>query len=97
MNEEKGEKRRQAVALSYDKHKQDAPVVVAKGSGLVADALIEKAKEHGVPIQEDPSLVALLTKLNIKETIPEDLYQAVAEVFVFIYKLDQAYDAAKNK
>lgn len=97
MNEEKEEKRRQAVALSYDKHKQDAPVVVAKGGGLIADALIAKAKEHGVPIQEDPSLVALLSKLNIQEKIPEDLYQAVAEVFAFIYRLDQAYDRIKEK
>ncbi|GKU82456.1 EscU/YscU/HrcU family type III secretion system export apparatus switch protein [Niallia sp. NCCP-28] len=96
MKQEKKEKRHEAVALSYDKHTQDAPIVVAKGGGLVAEAIIKKAKENGVPIQEDPSLVELLSKLNIQEKIPEDLYQAVAEVFAFIYKIEQEYEQVKK-
>lgn len=81
-------KRRQAAALSYE-HGQQAPQVTAKGQGLVAENIIEKAKEHDIPILEDASLVELLTELNINESIPEDLYEAVAEVFAFVYRIDQ--------
>ncbi|TRZ38739.1 hypothetical protein CEQ21_25575 [Niallia circulans] len=88
--------RRQAVALSYKQQQHAAPVVAAKGKGLIADNIIKKAQESGVPIQEDPSLVELLGKLNIQEQVPEDLYQAVAEVFAFIYKLDKTYGAESD-
>jgi len=83
------EKRKQAVALTYDEKQAVAPVIVAKGKGLTADKILEEAKKRQIPIQEDPSLVELLGKLNINEKIPEELYQAVAEVFAFIYKTDQ--------
>ncbi|WP_394232547.1 EscU/YscU/HrcU family type III secretion system export apparatus switch protein [Niallia oryzisoli] len=83
------EKRKQAVALTYDEKQADAPVIVAKGKGLTADKILEEAKKHQIPIQEDPSLVELLGKLNINEKIPEELYQVVAEVFAFIYRTDQ--------
>lgn len=82
-------KRKQAAALSYDQSAAEPPKVTALGKGLVAEKIIEKATEHNVPIVEDPSLVELLSQLNINETIPEELYQAVAEVFAFIYQLDQ--------
>lgn len=78
-----------AVALKYDLEKSQAPFVVATGKGLIADAILEKAKESGVPIQNDPSLVQLLSQLNINESIPEELYQVVAEVFAFVYRIDQ--------
>lgn len=78
----------QAVALSYDANTHIAPRVLAKGKGEVAANIIEKAKENNVPIQEDTSLVALLSQLQINETIPEQLYAAVAEVFAFIYRVD---------
>ncbi|QHE52176.1 EscU/YscU/HrcU family type III secretion system export apparatus switch protein [Pontibacillus sp. HMF3514] len=83
------EKRREAVALNYDAEAEQAPKVVAKGKGDVATNIIEKAKENSVPIQEDPTLVNLLGELDINETIPEELYQAVAEVFAFVYKIDK--------
>ncbi|GLH63269.1 EscU/YscU/HrcU family type III secretion system export apparatus switch protein [Parageobacillus sp. G301] len=82
-------KEKQAVALSYDSNVHEAPVVVAKGKGHVAEAIIDAAKQHGIPIQEDPSLVQLLSELEISETIPEDLYYLVAELFAFIYRLDK--------
>ncbi len=82
-------KRKKAVALRYDQEKNHAPKVVATGKGLIAENVIEKAKENNVPILEDESLVELLAELNINETIPEELYQAVAEVFTFIYRADQ--------
>lgn len=81
--------RKEAVALTYNTT-DTAPRVTAKGKGLVAENILERAREHQIPVQEDPSLVELLGKLNINEAIPEELYQAVAEVFAFIYKTDQA-------
>ena len=83
------QKRKKAVALRYNQEQNHAPKVVATGKGLIAENVIEKAKENNVPILEDESLVELLAELNINETIPEDLYQAVAEVFAFIYQADQ--------
>lgn len=83
------DKRKKAAALTYDKLSQEAPRISAIGKGKVAEKIIEKAKEHDVPIVEDPTLVELLSELDINETIPEELYEAVAEVFAFIYRLDQ--------
>lgn len=84
-------KRKEAVALSYNLHKQNAPKVIAKGKGLVADNIIDKALESGIPIQEDPTLVELLSTLNLQEEIPENLYAVVAEIFAFIYQIDEKY------
>lgn len=85
----KENKRKEAIALRYDGEKDSAPRVIAKGKGKVADNILEAAKEHDIPVMEDPSLTEFLSKLNISETIPEELYQAVAEVFAFIYKVDK--------
>jgi flagellar biosynthesis protein len=81
--------RKEAIALGYSSYHTDAPRVLAKGKGIVADNIVEQAEKNKIPIQEDPSLVELLGKLNINETIPEQLYQAVAEVFAFVYKTNQ--------
>ncbi|QHS22232.1 EscU/YscU/HrcU family type III secretion system export apparatus switch protein [Virgibacillus sp. MSP4-1] len=82
-------KRKKAVALSYDETIENAPKVSASGQGKVAERILSQAKEHDVPVQEDETLVELLSALNINETIPEDLYQVVAEVFAFIYQVDR--------
>lgn len=82
-------KRKEAIALTYEQHKHSAPAVIAKGKGFVAEQILERARKENIPIQEDPSLVELLSKLNINEQIPEDLYMAVAEVFAFIYSLEK--------
>ncbi|MBN8191479.1 EscU/YscU/HrcU family type III secretion system export apparatus switch protein [Bacillus sp. NTK074B] len=81
--------RREAIALGYDQQEGSAPKVVAKGKGIIADNILSKANEHGVPVQEDKSLLSLLGNLDIGESIPEELYGAVAEVFAFIYRLDR--------
>ncbi|HOE67298.1 MAG TPA: EscU/YscU/HrcU family type III secretion system export apparatus switch protein [Candidatus Hydrogenedentes bacterium] len=81
--------RRKAVALRYDRRKDQAPRVIAKGTGLLAERIIALAREHGVRVHEDPELVALLSKLDISVEIPEDLYRAVAEVLAFLYRLDR--------
>jgi flagellar biosynthesis protein len=81
--------RKRAVALTYEQEKHEAPVLSAKGEGEIAEKIIRLAEENHIPIQEDPSLVSLLAQLNLNETIPPDLYEVVAEVFAFIYRLDQ--------
>lgn len=81
--------RKHAIALQYQSDKQKAPTVIAKGKGLIADQIIDTAKEKQIPIQEDRNLVELLGQLNINESIPEELYEAVAEVFAFVYRLDR--------
>ncbi len=89
--------RKKAIALKYDQAKQLPPKVTASGQGIIAEEIIAKAKEYEVPIVEDASLAALLAELNINETIPEELFEAVAEVFAFIYRLDQqAYQVHKR-
>ena len=75
----------------YDPNAGDAPKVIAKGKGKIAENILEKAKENDIPIQEDPSLVEILGQLNINESIPEELYQAVSEVFAYIYQIDREH------
>ncbi|MEN2766464.1 EscU/YscU/HrcU family type III secretion system export apparatus switch protein [Ornithinibacillus xuwenensis] len=91
------EKRQKAVALSYDHDKDYVPRISASGKGLVADNILKKAKEHQIPILEDSSLVEILAELDINEKIPEELYQAVAEVFAFIYRTDQSMEQMKKE
>ncbi|RYM07197.1 hypothetical protein EWH99_00570 [Sporolactobacillus sp. THM7-7] len=78
-----------AVALSYDTEREEAPRLSAKGEGKTARKIIETAKAHQIPIQEDESLVSLLSALDLNTVIPPELYAAVAEIFVFIYNIDE--------
>ncbi|MGE5700905.1 MAG: EscU/YscU/HrcU family type III secretion system export apparatus switch protein [Clostridia bacterium] len=82
-------KRKQAVALRYQAGLTDAPVVVAKGKGYIADNILKQAQEHKVPIQHDPSLVEVLGKLDLNQQIPPELYQVVAGILAFVYRMDQ--------
>ncbi|GAE33936.1 EscU/YscU/HrcU family type III secretion system export apparatus switch protein [Halalkalibacter akibai] len=89
MNEEKKQGIKQAIALRYQVDKDAAPKVVGTGKGLLAEDIISLAKQHNIPIQEDPSLVAMLSQLQVNQSIPPELYEVVAEVFAFIYRIDQ--------
>lgn len=89
MNNPNEEAKRKAVALSYKRGVDEAPVVMAKGRGYTADKIIEAAKGHQIPIQEDETLVELLSRLQLNEMIPEELYAAVGEIFAFIYRMDK--------
>ena len=71
------------VALRYEG--VGAPHITAKGEGLVAEKILELAKEHNIPLHEDPGLVAMLAKLELGDEIPVALYRAVAEVIAFAY------------
>lgn len=88
-------KRTEAIALNYNKEKDLAPKVVAKGKGIIAENILKKAEELNIPVQKDPSLAELLGKLDINQAIPDELYGAVAEVFAFIYKLDRNMNREK--
>ncbi len=88
MGDEKGLSRRRAVALRYDANREDAPRIVAKGRGLLAERIIEVARENGIFVHEDPNLVSLLAELEVDTHVPEQLYRAVAEVLAFVYRLD---------
>ena len=72
-----------AVALQYDGY--DAPRVTAKGNGEIAERIIATAEAHNIPLEEDPALAGLLATVELGDTIPETLYQAVAELLAFIY------------
>ena len=67
-----------AAALKYESAKDNAPRVTAKGRGYIADKIIAEARRHGIPIKEDPALVQILSRLDIDEHIPPELYKAVA-------------------
>lgn len=67
----------------------EAPKIVAKGKGYVADNILKTAKEHDIPVQEDPSLVEVLGKLDLDQQIPPELYQVVAEILAFVYRIDK--------
>ena len=88
--------RKEAIAVSYDPDTSDAPKVVAKGKGRIAENILDKAKEHGIPVQEDSSLVEILGQLDLDESIPEELYKAVSEVFAYIYQLDREHGLRKR-
>lgn len=77
------DKNLQAVALRYEG--VGAPKITAKGEGLVAEKIIETARECGVPMYDDPQLAALLSKLELGDEIPETLYLAVARIIAFAY------------
>jgi flagellar biosynthesis protein len=89
MNEQKPAAPKQAVALRYSPETNTSPVVVAKGKGTIAEEIMKRAKEHGIPLQEDASLVEVLSKLDLNQEIPPELYQLVAEILSFIYRSDQ--------
>jgi flagellar biosynthesis protein len=79
-------KRQLAIALQYEKG-SGAPRVVAKGKGTIGARIIEVARAHDVPIEENEVLAGALSNVELGDEIPEDLYKAVAEVLIFVLKL----------
>ena len=77
-----------AAALQYNLRKDSVPRLVAKGKGWMAEKIIQTAKENNIPLKEDPHLVEILSTLDLYEAIPPDLYKAVAEILIFIYKMN---------
>lgn len=85
---EKENKVKQAIALSYD-GQEEAPKVIASGRGILAEKIIEKAKEVDVPIHRDDKLADTLSRLEIGDMIPPELYEIVAEILVFVDAMDK--------
>ena len=85
---DKKQKQKVAIALQYDLD-DDAPKVIATGKGILADKILDKAKEVDVPIYEDAKLAKTLSKLELGDMIPPELYSVVAEVLVFVDKMDK--------
>jgi len=78
---------RQGVALRYEPKRERAPRVVAKGRGYLADKILELAREHNIPIRQDKNLLQILSRLDLNDEIPPEIYKAVAEILAFIYRL----------
>ncbi|NBP39187.1 MAG: hypothetical protein EBS54_00825 [Betaproteobacteria bacterium] len=85
----------QAVALSYELNAV-APRVLAKGEGLIAEAILSKASEAGIPLKTDPELLTVLMQLDINEFIPPALYAAIAEVLVWAYEVDARVESSRQ-
>ena len=77
-----------AVALRYDKDKDAAPRVIAKGRGDIAKKIIEIADANNLPLYDDKNLIQILEALELETEIPPELYRAVAEVLAFVYRLN---------
>ncbi len=83
------EKIKKAVALKYERGKDGAPKVTAKGRGIVAEKIVEIAREAGIPILEDKNLVEFLISLDLGEEIPPELYKVVAEILAYVYRISR--------
>lgn len=83
-----GERRGRAVALAY-RQGDAAPRVVAKGNGLLAERIVQRAREAGVYVHESAELVALLMQLDLDSRIPPQLYVAIAEVLAWVWRVER--------
>jgi len=81
-------RQKKAVALQYQPKLDNAPKVIAKGKGQVAEKIIEIAREHNIYIQNDPDLIEVLSQLDLNQEIPSDLYIVIAELLAFVYSLN---------
>lgn len=79
---------KKAAALKYDKG-YEAPIVTAAGMGLIADKIIERAEENSVPVVYNKEMAELLTKIDVGDSIPTELYEAVAKIIVYVMDMDR--------
>lgn len=95
MADVKKNKIKQAIALEYDPS-DEAPKVIASGRGVLAERIIEKAQESDVPIHRDDKLADTLSRLEIGEMIPPELYEVVAEILIFVDSMDKLKSKVKQ-
>jgi len=88
LEEKNKQNPRTAVAITYDP-KESAPKIIASGKGYLADKIIAKAKEVDIPLHKDEKLAATLSKIEVGNMIPPELYEVVAEILVFVDKMDR--------
>jgi len=87
----KDEKIKEAVALSYSPDKDYAPKIIAKGSGYIAEKIVETAEKSNVPVYQDAELAQALNSLNMWDEIPPELYEVVAQILIFIGDVDREF------
>ncbi len=87
----KESQRNQAAALAYVPDQDNAPKVLAHGQGVLAEKIIALAKENHIPIHEDPLLTAALAAVDVGGEIPPELYQVVAEVLAYVFRIREQY------
>ncbi len=83
MSQFSNELNKRAVALSYDETKKTAPIIVASGMGYLAEKIVEVARDNNVPVYEDNSLATMLTQLELGTQVPEELYQAIVDIYLY--------------
>ncbi|HTZ40565.1 MAG TPA: EscU/YscU/HrcU family type III secretion system export apparatus switch protein [Syntrophales bacterium] len=93
----KPDARKVAAAIRYDSAKDDAPRLMAKGKGRMAERIIELARKHDIPIRTDYALVHVLSKLDLDQQIPPELYRAVAEILAFVYSTNEKYRERQDR
>lgn len=96
LNEKPQGKTKAAVAIAYSPA-DEAPKIIATGRGILADKIIDAAKEADIPLHEDKRLVETLSKLDIGDYIPQELYEVVAEILLFVDKLDRIKEKVNKK
>ena len=89
--------RQRAVALRYNPEEDIAPKILAKGAGIIAEKILESAVESEIYVHQDAALVEDLTKMDVGDSIPPELYDIIAQVLVFISDLDRQETAAAYK
>lgn len=94
MSQYKDIMNKKAVALRYDENRDVAPVIVASGLGYMAEKIVEVANENGVPVYEDNSLATVLTQLDLGTAIPEELYQAIVDIYTYFLKYTPKHSMA---
>lgn len=94
--EDKENENKIAVALEYNPS-EEAPKIIASGRGFLADKIIRKAEEENIPLHKDDKLAGTLSKLEIGEAIPPELYKVVADVLLFVDKADKIKGKIKDK
>ena len=88
---------KKAVALKYDENKDAAPVIVASGLGYMAERIVETANQNGVPVYEDNSLATVLSQLDLGTPIPEELYQAIVDIYAYFLKYTPKYTKEEHE
>lgn len=94
---EKRGKTLKAAALRYNRQKDNIPKLVAKGGGRAAARILELAEEHDIPVTRDPDLLTILSKMDVGECISPALYEVVAELLVFVYRLKEKWQEEHGK
>lgn len=88
---------KQVAAIRYNPQQDSAPKVVAEGKGYVAEKILDEAKKHNIPVYKDEKLATLLTEIEIGAQIPEELYDIMAQILIFVSDMDELYSKVQKE